>query len=249
MKVLVTGSSGFIGSNLINKLSVLYKDITIYKFNSKSDVSELEQYTKDCDFVFNLAAVHRPTDKSDFLKINSELFSTILSLLKKNGNKCPILYTSSIQADAGNDYGNSKVKAENDLIEFSKENGNRAIIYRLTNTFGRWARPNGHSVIATFCYNIRRDIPINVSDRTHLMKLYFIEDVVNSFIDRLNEKEDNGKIYYQLDQAQVYLKTLGEIADSLNKFRQLELGGQVVALTDPFEKKLYLTYCSYRNNK
>ncbi len=247
MKVLVTGYSGFIGSNLVKRIENEYKDIEIYKFNSQSDLSEIEEYTKDCDFVFHFAAVHRPKDVSEFGKINHELTSYILEYLEKYNNKCPFLYTSSVQAGNGSEYGVSKIKAENEVLEHAKKMGSQAIIYRLTNTFGVGARPNGHSVVATFCYNLQNDLPILVNDREHIMNFYYVGDVVDSFIKNLFNADTyaNDEIRTLTDEL-TYKVSLGRLADTLYYFKKCQDDEIQPELQDKFEEKLLETYNSYR---
>jgi len=246
MKILITGANGFIGKNLTAKLKELYPDVVIYYYDIETPHEKLNDFTKDCDFVYNFAAVHRPKTEDEFDKVNHQLFSGLLDLLKQHNNSCPVLYTSSIQADNGTKYGESKISAERDLQKYGQETGNRVIIYRLTNTFGRWATPNHHSVVATFCYNLVRDLPITVSDPNILMNFYYIDDVIESFVAQLSGNvtpcEDG---IFRLSEDKIHKITLGELKDTLTYISKCVKNGTEPKLTTDTAKKLYLTYLSY----
>ena len=248
MKVLITGSKGFIGKNLIYKLKEIDPSIIIYEFDKGSSLEELDFYTKDCDFVFNFAAVHRPIHETEFNETNHLLFAHLLTRLEYNKNKCPVLYTSSIQATNGSLYGQSKINAENDLMEFSKKNGNRAIIYRLSNTFGRWATPNHHSVVATFCYNVAHNIQIRIDDETRIMHFYYIDDVINSFVSQIYNieqyKDEEG--FCVLPPEKVYSVTIGKLAELIVYFEDCLQKGDEPKVNSLFEMYLLFTYKSYR---
>lgn len=246
MKILITGANGFIGKNLTAKLKELYPNVVIYYYDIETPPEKLNDFTKDCDFVYNFAAVHRPKTEDEFDKVNHQLFSGLLDLLKQHNNSCPVLYTSSIQADNGTKYGESKISAERDLQKYGQETGNRVIIYRLTNTFGRWATPNHHSVVATFCYNLVRDLPITVSDPNILMNFYYIDDVIESFVAQLSGNvtpcEDG---IFRLSEDKIHKITLGELKDTLTYISKCVKNGTEPKLTTDTAKKLYLTYLSY----
>lgn len=245
MKILITGAKGFIGKNLIARLNEIGGH-TIYTFDIDSSIESLDEYTKDCEFVYHFAAVHRPKDPKEFDDVNHRFFDDLLVKLKKNNNKCPVLYTSSIQATNGSEYGKSKLAAEADLRAYGEENNSRIIIYRLTNTFGKWATPNQHSVVATFCYNIVRNLPITVSDRSHKMYFYYIDDVVDSFVKQLSgEVEADQDGIYRLKDEQIYEITLGELADTLTYFNECQKNGTEALLDTPTKERLYITYKSY----
>ena len=271
MKILVTGSAGFVGKNLVSSLKNLRdgKDRTrpalkigeIYEFDIDTDASLLDGYCKNADFVFNLAGVNRPKDESEFMKGNFGFASTLLDTLKKHGNKCPVMLSSSIQATligryAQNDYGKSKLAGEELFFDYSKETGAKVLVYRFPNLFGKWCRPNYNSAVATFCYNTANDLPITVNDRATELELLYIDDLVCEMLDALEGKEHRctfDGVKTVLTEGGKYCAcpvthhvTLGEIADLLEKFKN-----QPKTLVMPeipsgsFEKKLYSTYLSY----
>lgn len=243
MNILITGSNGFLGRNLIEKLSK-DKNINIVCFDKNDDVNQLFDYLKDCDFLYHFAAIHRPTDPMDFYRVNDVFFENIINKLEEYGNKCPILLTSSIQAIDSSDYGRSKVIAENLLKKHAERVGSRAIIYRLSNIFGKWATPNHHSVVATFCYNINRDIPIVISNRDIMMHFHYIDDVIDDFVKQLDSNDSSLDIK-RIEK--VYDITLGELADILLYFRECQKNNVKPILNNQLEERLYITYISYED--
>ena len=246
MKILITGAGGFIGKNLTARLNELIEDVIIYYYDIETPEESLEGFAKDCDFVYNFAAVHRPKSEDEFDAVNHKFFCGLLDLLKKHNNKCPVLYTSSIQADNGTKYGESKIAAEKALIEYGKETGNRIIIYRLTNTFGRWATPNHHSVVATFCYNLVNDIELSISDPNVMMNFYYIDDVIDSFVKQLKgdvKACDDG--IFRLADDKIHSITLGELAEKLTYISECVKNNIVPDLNRDIDNKLYITYLSY----
>ena len=241
MKILITGANGFIGKNLISELKNRGFN-ELYLCNKNTTKEELKKYTKDCNFVFHLAGANRPSNKEDFMKINSNFTELLLSNLKDNRNKCPILYTSSIQVELDNEYGKSKKTAEDKIIKYSKENDIKIYIYRLPNVFGKWCKPNYNSVIATFCYNIANNIDITIDNIQKELTLVYIDDVINEFINCINNITQN-KIFYYITTT--YNKTLGEIANLINTFKDSRENLTIPNMNDEFSKKLYSTYLSY----
>ena len=199
MNILVTGASGFVGKNLLSQLRnirdgkaknyAVGEDITLYEYDLESTPEELDAYCRDADFVFNLAGVNRPQDPAEFMKGNFGFASTLLNTLKKHGNTCPVMISSSIQAAQDNPYGESKRAGEQLLFDYAKETGAKVLVYRFPNLFGKWCRPNYNSVVATFCHNIANDLPITVNDASVELHLVYIDDVVDELIGALTGDE------------------------------------------------------------
>ena len=242
MKVLITGSNGFVGKNLISNLS-LNKDIEIYKYDIDNTLEDLDRYTKDCDFVYHLAGVNRPEDPKEYMEGNFGFTTTLLESLKKNNNKCPIMLSSSIQAELDNDYGKSKKAGEELLFKYGKDNKVKVFIYRFPNLFGKWCNPNYNSVIATWCYSVSHGIDINVDDPFKELNLAYIDDVCNELIKCLYNNETKDKDYCIVPT--VYKKTLGEISYLIKSFKDNDKGIMVPSTGDEFTKDLYATYISY----
>lgn len=242
MKILVTGAKGFIGKNLITELkNRKYTDI--FEFDLDTDPILLNKFCKESDFVFHLAGVNRPKDQSEFMEGNFGFTSILLDLLGKHKNICPIMLSSSIQAELDNPYGNSKKAGEKLLIKYGKETGARVLVYRFPNVFGKWCRPNYNSAVATFCHNVAHDLPITVNDPSVVMKLVYIDDVVNELISAFEGKE-NRKVEF-CEVPIVYTITLGEIAKLLDSFKKSREERSIPYMSDAFIKKLYSTYLSY----
>jgi UDP-2-acetamido-2,6-beta-L-arabino-hexul-4-ose reductase len=185
MKILVTGANGFVGKNLIAELQNRgYNEIFV--FDVDTDPTYLDLYCKDAQFVYHLAGVNRPKDPNQFMEVNCGFLSTLLETLKKYKNTCPIMMSSSIQAALDNPYGRSKKAGEDLLFEYGRVTGAKTLVYRFPNIFGKWCQPNYNSVVATFCYNIARDLRIDVHDPLKVIRLAYIDDVVNELIVALN---------------------------------------------------------------
>jgi UDP-2-acetamido-2,6-beta-L-arabino-hexul-4-ose reductase len=242
VKILVTGAKGFIGKNLIAELkNRKYTDI--FEFDKETEATLLDKYCKEADFVFHLAGVNRPKEEREFTEGNFGFTATLLDTLKKYNNTCPIMISSSIQAALDNSYGKSKMDAEELLFSYSKETGAKVLVYRFPNVFGKWCKPNYNSVIATFCYNIANDLPITINDPSTLMKLVYIDDVVEELIKALEGQEN--KVDKFCEVSTVYTNNLGKIADLIYSFKNSRLQLSVPDMSDDFTKKLYSTYLSY----
>jgi len=242
MKILVTGAEGFIGKNLIAELkNRKYTDILEY--DKDTDPTLLDKYCKEADFIFHLAGVNRPKDQSEFMERNYGFTSTLINTLKKYRNTCPIMISSSIQAELDNPYGRSKKAGEDLLFEYNKETGVKVLVYRLPNVFGKWCMPNYNSAVATFCYNIARDLPITVNDPSVVMRLVYIDDVVEELINALNGRENRVGDFCEVPVA--YTITLGEIVKLIYSFKNSREERLIPDMSDAFTKKLYSTYLSY----
>lgn len=242
MKILVTGSKGFIGRNLIAEIKNRNAGI-VYEFDTDKNISMLEEYCKNAEFVFHLAGVNRPNNENEYMEGNFGFTSTLLSLLKKYNNTCPVMFASSIQAELDNHYGRSKKAAEDLLINYREETGTRILIYRLPNVFGKWCRPNYNSVVATFCYNIANDLPIVINNPETMMNLVYIDDVVDELINASRGRYNTEGVYYTV--RDVYTVKLGKIADLIYSYKKCRDDNAVPDMSDLFIKKLYSTYLSY----
>ena len=270
MKILVTGAKGFVGKNLVCNLYNIKegKNRTrnlniedIFEYDIDSTPEELDTYCRECDFVFNLAGVNRPKDQSEFMTGNFGFASTLLDTLKKHGNNCPVMLSSSIQATligryGTSDYGKSKLAGEELFFEYGKETGAKVLVYRFPNLFGKWCRPNYNSAVATFCNNIANDLEITVNDRSTELELLYIDDLVEEMLDALEGKEH----HCEFDGVNTVLKedgrycaaptthhvTLGEIVNLLESFKKQPENLVVPEIPyNSFAKKLYSTYLSY----
>ncbi len=242
MKILVTGANGFIGRNLICELRNRgYQDILSYDIDT--DPSLLDDYCRECEFIFHLAGVNRPKEVKEFMEGNYGFTTVLVEKLKKYQNRSPLVVSSSIQAMLDNPYGKSKKAGEDYLFAYEKETGSPVYVYRFPNVYGKWSRPNYNGVVATFCYNIARDLPIQISDRSIELTMVYIDDVVNALISCLEGKgKQEGKYYKVPIEDHV---TLGEIADLIQSFKTMRENLTVPNFQNHFEKCLYSTYLSY----
>lgn len=241
MKILITGSNGFIGKNLVETLrgTDLYELLEIDRDNTKE---ELRKAVLEADFIYHLAGVNRPEKEEEFFEGNSGLTGEIINMLLENKKSTPILITSSIQADLDNAYGKSKKLSEEKLLEYAILAKINIYIYRLPNVFGKWCRPNYNSAIATFCSNIANGKEVWVSDRNKEMTLVYIDDVVRCLIETLEGKNTlNGYLSIDIEHK----ATLGKIVDLLNEFKASRETLKISNMSDELTKKLYSTYLSY----
>ncbi len=270
MNILITGAAGFVGKNLTAALQSIkdgkdkthpaLKIDTLYLYDMDTDPAILEQGCRQADFVFHLAGVNRPKNPNEFLQENFGFTSTLLATLKRYGNTCPIVLSSSVQATLigryDSDYGRSKKAGEDLLFQYGEETGARVLIYRFPNLFGKWCRPNYNSAVATFCSNIANDLPITVNDPTAELELLYIDDLLEEMLAALEGKEhhcDFEGVHAVMTEIGRFCAspfthrvTLGEIVALLEAFH-----AQPQTLTMPpipansFAKKLYSTYLSY----
>ena len=279
MKILVTGAKGFVGKNLCAQLKNIrdgkarnYGDITIdeiYEYDLDSTSEQLDAWCKDSDFVFNLAGVNRPQNQEEFMKGNFGFASTLLDTLKKYGNKCPVMLSSSQQASltgrfGNSEYGRSKKAGEDLFLEYSKETGAKVLVYRFPNLFGKWCRPNYNSAVATFCNAFANDLPYTVNDPSVELELLYIDDLVDEMIACLQGKEHrcefnglevipmfNGQCSIVNEGKYCYVPTthkatLGEIVELLKSFAEQPKSLMIPEIpAGSFAKKLYSTYLSY----
>lgn len=240
MKILVTGSNGFIGKNLIVHFLEM-DDVEVVKFDRETDFSEIEKNLNSVDYIFHLAGVNRPKDANEFYEGNADLTQQLVDLLKSKHLNIPIIYASSIQAELDNDYGKSKKQAEDAILKY----GNGSLVYRFHNVFGKWCRPNYNSVIATFCNNIANGEEITVDDRAKELELIYIDDIAYEFkriISGDKPTEQQGDYCFINPRYKV---SLGYIADTLQQFKDEMQSIFVPATGDEFIKKLHATFVTY----
>jgi UDP-2-acetamido-2,6-beta-L-arabino-hexul-4-ose reductase len=240
--VLVTGSRGFIGKNLIEGLQRT-KDIALKTFDRGEPPSKLEVALKEADVVYHLAGVNRPKDEREFEEVNTGLTRDVITILEKLQKFPIIVLASSYQAELDNPYGKSKKAAEEAIIAYSKKTGAKVFIYRLPGVFGKWSRPNYNSVVATFCYNIVRGLAISISDRQKESTFVYIDDVVNEFMRLLHTMHDVKNYFYEIDKT--YCVTLGELADKIYALKSMRDSLVVPDLSDDFMRCLHATYLSF----
>ena len=279
MKILVTGAKGFVGKNLCAQLNNIKdgKDKThpgltieaVYEYDIDNTIDELDGFCRDCDFVFNLAGVNRPQNQDEFMQGNFGFASTLLDTLRKHGNRCPVMLSSSQQASltgrfGNSEYGRSKKAGEELFFEYSKETGASVMVYRFPNLFGKWCRPNYNSAVATFCNAVANDLPYTVNDPSVELELLYIDDLVDEMLACLEGREHHCEfdgldvigVTQNSPNAQnlgrycccpiTHKVTLGAIVNLLQEF-----ANQPKTLTIPeipagsFAKKLYSTYLSY----
>ena len=260
MNVLITGANGFVGKNLTQRLSTIKdrRDRTrptlqieeILLCTRDTSAETLAGYCQKADFVVHLAGVNRPQDPGEFAAGNTDFTRTLLEMLRKSGNRCPVLLSSSIQASltgryAGSPYGQSKKAAEELLLAYGEETGAAGMIYRLPNLFGKWCRPNYNSAVATFCHHIAREEPITVSDPAVELELVYIDDLIDEILDAMEgQPHRTDGAYYSVPVS--HRVTLGEIVRLLQTFHDQP---QTLLLPEipegSFEKKLYSTYLAY----
>ena len=241
MKVLITGSQGFIGRNLIEAL-VNIDGLTILTHTRHDSEQELLKKLETTDFIFHLAGVNRNNSDLEFVKVNVELTRTIVDYLNLLRRKIPIVFTSSIQSGSETIYGRTKSEAESILLNYAKDTGARVRIYRLPNVFGKWSKPDYNSAIATFCYRVVNNLPINVPDPIASLRLVYIDDVVKMFAKDLEINAANnafGVVKPEFDT------TVGEVLRSIRNFKDsLEASNQFEQKSELIHN-LYLTYLSF----
>ena len=283
MRILVTGAKGFVGKNLCAALNNIkdgkdrrFPGLTIdavFEYDLDSTPEDLDTWCKDCDFVFNLAGVNRPKEQSEFMEGNFGFASTLLDMLKKYGNTCPVMLSSSQQASltgrfGNSEYGRSKKAGEDLFLEYGKETGARMLIYRFPNLFGKWCRPNYNSAVATFCNAFANDLPYTVNDPSVELELLYIDDLVDEMIAGLKGEEHHcefdgltvvptesktSAISHQPSAIGRYCyvptthkATLGEIVELLKSFAEQPKTLMIPEIPEnSFAKKLYSTYLSY----
>lgn len=241
--VLVTGASGFIGRNLVARLKAL-RDVDILILEREESDAEWGALAARADVVFHLAGVNRPIAPDDFHVGNCEFTERLVALLREIRRSPAIVFSSSIQAEQPNPYGRSKHAAEEVLHQYARDTGGRVAIFRLKNVFGKWSRPNYNSVVATFCHNIARDVPITISSAEHEVELVYIDDVVDALVDAAWNVPAvvGGVVRDEMPSSRI---TLGALADLIRQFRDMRESLFVPDLSERFRRQLYATYLSF----
>ena len=242
MRILITGANGFVGKNLVAELRNRGYEY-LYLYNRENTKADLAEWTKNCEFVFHLAGVNRPENEEEFMESNADLTSQLIELLEKNGNQAPIMLSSSIQAEKDNPYGKSKKAGEDYLLEYSQRNNIPVYIYRFSNLYGKWSRPNYNTVVATFCHNIARNIPIQVNDPSVEITFQYIDDVVNELINCLEGNPTKSGQFYDVPEKDT--RTLSEVAELIQSFKKSRQNLEVPNMSNSFTKNLYSTYLSF----
>lgn len=290
MNILVTGAKGFVGKNLCAQLNNIRdgkasrygigaatsdtepRISEVYEYDIDSTADQLDEYCRKADFVFNLAGVNRPKESGEFMKGNFGFASTLLDTLRKHGNTCPVMLSSSQQASltgrfGDSEYGRSKKAGEDLFLEYGRETGAKVLVYRFPNLYGKWCRPNYNSAVATFCNNIANDLPITVNDQSVELELLYIDDLVDEMIHALKgeehrcefdgltvipkpgEKDADGNLTGQGRYCHcpvTHKATLGEIVDLLHRFADMPRTLMIPEIpADSFAKRLYSTFLSY----
>lgn len=271
MNILVTGAKGFVGRNLVENLKNIRdgKNRTrpeicideIYKYDLDSTAEDLDKFCSSADFVFNLAGVNRPKDPKEFREGNFGFASSLLDCLKRHGNTCPVMLSSSIQATLSgrfgkSEYGLSKKAGEDLFFDYGAETGARVLVYRFPNLVGKWVRPNYNSAVGTFCNNIANDLPITVNDPSVELEMLFVDDLVEEMFDALEGKEHHcefdGVSTVPCEDGRfccapvTHKATLGRIVELLHEFHNQPATLMMPAIPNgSFEKKLYSMYLSY----
>jgi len=271
MRVLITGAKGFVGKNLCANLRNIQegkdrrfpelKIEEIYEYDIDTDPSLLDGYCAKADFVFNLAGVNRPQNTEEFMQGNFGFASTLLDTLKKHGNKCPVMLSSSQQASltgrfGNSEYGRSKKAGEDLFLQYQDETGAKVLVYRFPNLFGKWCRPNYNSAVATFCNAFANDLPYTVNDPSVELELLYIDDLVDEMIACLKGEEhhcefEGLEVLPKADGKYCYVPTthkitLGGIVELLKQFAAQPQTLMIPEIpSNSFAKKLYSTYLSY----
>lgn len=240
--VLITGSEGFVGKNLRATLQQR-ADIRILGFDVQHPPAALDSLLEEADFVFHLAGVNRPQATEEFRTGNTDLTERICNCLSSSGKRTPLLISSSTQAVLDNPYGASKKSAEEAVFAYGRQSDAQVYVYRLTNVFGKWCRPNYNSGVATFCYNIAHGLTIQVNDPNVTMNLVYIDDVIGSFLAALDGRLPERDGFCEVHP--VHTVKLGEVVELLYSFRDSRAARSLPDLGEPFVKKLYSTYLSY----
>ena len=244
-KVLITGANGFIGKNLVLRLD---KELNwdVFTFLKSDPITKLENSLKQIDFIVHLAGENRPSDPVEFEKVNANLTKKICELIeeefRKSSRKIGFILASSLQAEDENLYGVSKLLAEKHVINLSKAIGSPSLIYRFPGVFGKWCKPNYNSVVATFCYNLARGLPIQVKQPENLLNLVYIDDLIDQLVEKI-EHGFSGQTYGVVSPS--YRLTVSDLVEKIKKFNNLSDTIKIAKVGFGLERALYSTFISY----
>jgi UDP-2-acetamido-2,6-beta-L-arabino-hexul-4-ose reductase len=241
-RILVTGANGFIGKNLVVRLSELV-NVTVSTFVRGDDIAQLAQLVSEADAVVHLAGENRPNDEAAFSQVNAGLTSALCDVIQQKyaatGRHVPLVLSSSTQAEKDNPYGRSKLAAELAVQALAQTTGNPCVVFRLPGVFGKWCKPNYNSVVATFCYNLTRELPVQINDPAAAVRLVYVDDVVNAL---LNVLEVPSSGYTQTAVEPEYTITLGELAAQIQVFDDCRSTLMSERVGTGLVRALYATY-------
>ncbi|MEL7498514.1 MAG: NAD-dependent epimerase/dehydratase family protein [Planctomycetota bacterium] len=237
----VTGAGGFIGRNLVTALR-RNEEVEVLSHLSNDTLVSLKEKLNRADVIYHLAGSNRPVDEMDFQRVNTGLTETIASHLKQRSRPVKLVFSSSIQATRGNAYGESKKGGEEALIQLAAESPHSVAIYRLPNVFGKWSRPNYNTVVATFCHNVARDLPITISNPDQELHLVYIDEVVRCFLRHISDSFQSEN-FVNVDET--HHITLGQLAETIREFRDSRTNLKTPPVSEPLIKYLYTTYLSF----
>lgn len=238
VRVLITGAGGFIGRNLSLRLSEI-DSISVLKLTRESDQKALRASIAEADFIIHLAGVNRPTDPADFDAGNHQATRELATAIEDSGKAIPIAFASSTKVTENSAYGQSKLAAEQALLEYGTRSGASVYLMRLPNVFGKWARPNYNSAVATFCYNIARGLPIRVDNPSASLTLIYIDDLADAIIDLIARQPS---LRGTIEVGPTYSATVGEIAEIIQGFREDRTRGLIGSVGIGLSRALYATY-------
>lgn len=241
LSVLITGYRGFIGANLAVQLADA-GNFAILRFGSDAPVADLPKLVRSADFLCHLAGVNRPDDEGEFARVNTDFTATLCDVARGSGRAIPIIFASSVHVERDNAYGRSKLAAERLLLDYSEQTGAPVYVFRLSHVIGKWCRPNYNSVVATFCHNIARDLPIHIEDPSYELRVVYVDDLVATFARIMEGKQTCGP-YCKVEPS--YRITVGELAERLRGFRASRDTLLSARVGTGLDRALYSTYVSY----